>query len=42
MNPINLSLRRPYTVIVVILGIVLGSILAVLRMPIDVFPSLLT
>ncbi len=40
MNPINLSLRRPYTVIVVILGIVLGSILAVLRMPIDVFPNL--
>ena len=40
MNPINLALRRPYTVIVVIIGIVLGGILGVLRMPIDIFPNL--
>lgn len=40
MNPIDFALRRPYTVMVVILGIVLGSILAALRMPIDIFPNL--
>ncbi len=40
MNPIHIALRRPYTVIVAILGIVLGSIFAILRMPIDIFPNL--
>jgi multidrug efflux pump subunit AcrB len=40
MNPIVFALNRPYTVMVVILGIVLGSILAVSRMPIDIFPNL--
>src|SRR5581483_6429960 len=30
----------PYTVMVAILGLVLGSILAVLRMPVDSFPNL--
>jgi multidrug efflux pump subunit AcrB len=40
MNPIVFALNRPYTVMVVILGIVLGSILAVSRMSIDIFPNL--
>lgn len=40
MNPIVFALNRPYTVIVAIVGIVLGSLLAVSRMPIDVFPNL--
>jgi len=40
MNPILFALRHPYTVLVVILGVVLGSILAVCRMPIDIFPNL--
>jgi len=40
MNPIAFALNRPYTVMVVIVGVVLGSILAVLRMPIDIFPNL--
>jgi multidrug efflux pump subunit AcrB len=40
MNPIVFALNRPYTVMVAIAGVVLGSILAVLRMPIDIFPNL--
>jgi multidrug efflux pump subunit AcrB len=40
MNPIVFALRRPYTVMVVILGIVLGSVLSVARMNIDIFPNL--
>jgi multidrug efflux pump subunit AcrB len=40
MNPIVFALNRPYTVMVVILGLAIGSLLAVLRMPIDIFPNL--
>ena len=40
MNPIVFALNRPYTVMVAIIGLVLGSILAVFRMPIDIFPNL--
>jgi multidrug efflux pump subunit AcrB len=40
MNPIVFALRRPYTVMVAVLAIVLGSVLAVWRMKIDIFPSL--
>jgi multidrug efflux pump subunit AcrB len=40
MNPIVFALNRPYTVIVAIAGIVFGSLLAVSRMPIDIFPNL--
>src|SRR5438270_2327699 len=40
MNPIVFALRRPYTVMVAILAVVLGSALAVTRMKIDIFPSL--
>src|SRR5216684_3937877 len=34
------ALRRPITVIVIVVGIALCSILAVSRMPIDIFPNL--
>jgi multidrug efflux pump subunit AcrB len=40
MNPIVFALRRPYTVMVAVLALVLGSALAVWRMKIDIFPSL--
>src|SRR5207248_2390381 len=40
MNPIVFALRRPMTVMVLVAAVVLGSVLAVLRMPIDIFPSL--
>jgi multidrug efflux pump subunit AcrB len=40
LNPIVFALRHPYTVLVAVLAIVLGSILAVTRMKIDIFPSL--
>src|SRR5215468_6682099 len=40
LNPIVFALRRPYTVMVAILAIILGSVLAVSRMKIDIFPSL--
>jgi multidrug efflux pump subunit AcrB len=40
LNPIVFALRHPYTVMVAILAIVLGSLLAVTRMKIDIFPSL--
>jgi multidrug efflux pump subunit AcrB len=40
MNPIVFALRHPYTVMVAIPAIVLGSVLAVTRMKIDIFPSL--
>src|SRR5712664_370437 len=40
MNPIIFALRHPCTVMVAVLSIVLGSVLAVSRMKIDIFPSL--
>src|SRR2546427_10959293 len=40
MNPIVFALRRPYTVMVAVLAIALGSALAISRMKIDIFPSL--
>jgi multidrug efflux pump subunit AcrB len=40
MNPIVFALRRPYTVMVAVLAIVLGSVLALSRMKVDIFPSL--
>ncbi|HLN26715.1 MAG TPA: efflux RND transporter permease subunit [Gemmataceae bacterium] len=39
-NPIVFALRHPVTVMVAILAILLGSVLAVSRMKIDIFPSL--
>jgi multidrug efflux pump subunit AcrB len=35
-----MALRRPVTILVVVIAIALGSILAVSRMPIDIFPKL--
>jgi tryptophan-rich sensory protein len=40
MNPIVYALRRPMTVMVVVVAVALGSILAVSRMSIDIFPNL--
>jgi multidrug efflux pump subunit AcrB len=40
MNPIVFALRHPYTVMVGVLAVVLGSVLALNRMKIDIFPSL--
>jgi multidrug efflux pump subunit AcrB len=40
MNPIVFALRHPYTVMVGVIALVLGSVLAVSRMAIDIFPSL--
>jgi multidrug efflux pump subunit AcrB len=40
MNPIVFALRHPYTVMVGVFAIALGSILAIARMKIDIFPSL--
>src|SRR6516164_1284569 len=40
LNPIVFALRHPYTVMVAIVGIAVGSVLAVSRMKVDIFPSL--
>jgi multidrug efflux pump subunit AcrB len=37
---INIALRRPVTIVVVVLGVVLCSILAYERMSVDIFPNL--
>src|SRR5919201_217034 len=42
MNPIVFALRHPITVMVGIVAVVLGAVLAVFRMPIDIFPDLNT
>ena len=40
MNPIVFALRRPLTVMVAVVAVSLGSGLALLRMPFDIFPNL--
>jgi multidrug efflux pump subunit AcrB len=40
MNPIDFALRRPMTVMVLVVAVALGSLLAVRRMAIDIFPNL--
>src|SRR5438876_5789217 len=40
MNLVRPALRRPLTVIVLIIGIVLGAVMAIYRMPRDIFPPL--
>src|SRR5215510_593802 len=40
LNPIVFALRHPCTVMVAVLAIILGSVLAVSRMKVDIFPSL--
>src|SRR5512137_1048785 len=37
---LHTALRRPLTIIVLVIGLALCSILALLRMPIDIFPNL--
>ena len=37
---INLAMRRPITIVVLVVGIALCSILAMIRMPVDIFPNL--
>jgi multidrug efflux pump subunit AcrB len=39
MNPIVFAMRRPLTVMVLVAAVVLGSLLALTRMPIDIFPN---
>src|SRR5438128_5577653 len=40
MNPIVFALRHPYTVMVTVVAVVLGSVLALARMKVDIFPNL--
>ncbi len=40
MNPIVFALRRPMTVMVLVVAVAMGSVLAVTRMSIDIFPNL--
>ncbi len=40
MNPIAFAMRRPLTVMVLVVAVALGSVLAVTRMSIDIFPNL--
>src|SRR5215510_12344 len=40
MNLVQPAMRRPLTVIVLIIGVVLASLLALFRMPRDIFPTL--
>src|SRR3954467_12192860 len=40
MNPIVFAMRRPFTVMVAVVALALGSGLAIWRMPVDIFPNL--
>src|SRR5260221_12100772 len=40
MNLAQSAMRRPWTVVVLILAVVLGSVVALRRMPRDIFPTL--
>jgi multidrug efflux pump subunit AcrB len=40
MNPINFALRRPVTICVMVLGVILAGLLSLSRIKIDIFPSL--
>jgi multidrug efflux pump subunit AcrB len=40
MNIVRPALRRPFTVVVLVIAVVLGSVLALERMPRDIFPTL--
>ena len=42
MNPIIFAMRHPITMMVAIVAVVLGAVLAVFRMPVDIFPDLNT
>jgi multidrug efflux pump subunit AcrB len=40
MNLVQPALRRPFTVVVIVVGVALASVLALSRMPRDIFPGL--
>src|SRR6478609_10872569 len=40
MNPIVFAMRRPWTIMVLVVAVALGSGLALVRMPVDIFPDL--
>ncbi len=40
MNLVKPALRRPFTVAVAVVGVVLASVLALRQMPRDIFPNL--
>ncbi len=40
MNPIVFAMRRPLTIMVLVVAVTLASGLALLRMPVDIFPNL--
>src|SRR5205809_2899490 len=40
MNLVQVAMRRPLTVIVLVVGLMVGALLAVQRMPRDIFPPL--
>ena len=40
MRLVDLALRRPFTILVAVIAIALGSVLALKRMPVDIFPNL--
>src|SRR5271166_3154168 len=40
MNLVQTALRRPFTVLVLIMGIILGALAALKQMPRDIFPAL--
>src|SRR5712672_2460708 len=40
MNIVSLSMRRPFTVLVAVIAVALGSLLALRQMPRDIFPTL--
>src|SRR5215472_11470984 len=40
MNLVQPALRRPFTVVVLVIGVMMGALLAVKQMPRDIFPTL--
>src|SRR3974390_216036 len=40
MNLVQLALRRPFTILVAVAALALGSVMALLQMPRDIFPTL--
>ncbi|MGE3803886.1 MAG: efflux RND transporter permease subunit, partial [Gemmataceae bacterium] len=40
MNPIVFALRHPITVMTLLVALLVGSVLAITRMRVDIFPSL--
>ena len=40
MNLVQIALRRPFTIIVAVIAVVLGAVLALRQMPRDIFPPL--